>query len=57
MIRSTGQARILHKSLIVVVFSGLFFRSLSMVELDRWCLFINVYVDSGESLSVSQNGE
>ena len=57
MIRSTGHARILHKSLIVVVFSGLFFRSLSMVELDRWYLFINVYVDSEESLSVSQNGE
>lgn len=35
MICSTEQSKIRHKSFIVVVFNGLFFRSLSMVELDR----------------------
>ena len=35
MIDSTGQSSILHKSFIVVVFSGLFFHSLSIVELDK----------------------
>ena len=35
MIDSTGQSSILNKSFIVVVFSGLFFRSLSIVELDK----------------------
>lgn len=34
MIAPTLQCRILHKSLIVVVFTGLSFRSLSMVALE-----------------------
>ena len=34
MISSTRQFRILHKSLTVVVVRGLFFRSLSIVELE-----------------------
>lgn len=46
-----------HKSLIVVVFNGLLFLSLSIVELDILWFFINVYVDSLEFRSVSQNGE
>ena len=39
---STRQFRIRHRSLMVVVFSGLFFRSLSMVELEIWYFLISV---------------
>ena len=36
---STRQFRMRHRSLMVVVFRGLFFRSLSIVELEiRWFL-------------------
>ena len=52
----TSQFNILQRSLIVVVFIGLFFRSLSIVELDIWCFVINVYVDSFESRKVIQKG-
>lgn len=41
---------------MVVVFMGLFFLSLSMVELESLCFFMSVYVDSSEAWSVSQNG-
>ena len=50
------QLRIRQRSLRVVVFRGLFLRNLSMVELDIWCLWIKVYVDSVEFFSVFQNG-
>ena len=56
MIDSTGQSSILHKSFIVVVFSGLFFRSLSIVELDKGYLFMSEYVELFDPRSVSQNG-
>ena len=56
MMLSTGQPRILQRSLIVVVLRGLFFLSLSIVELEIWCLLISVYVDSLDALSVAQNG-
>ena len=41
---------------MVVVLRGLFLRSLSMVELEMWCVLIRVYVDSDDLFSVSQNG-
>ena len=41
---------------MVVVLSGLFLRSLSMVELEIWWFLIKVYVDSLEFFSVSQKG-
>src|SRR5699024_6328088 len=49
------QSRIRQRSFSVVVFNGLFFRSLSIVELEIWCLLINVYVDSFDFFNVSQN--
>ena len=55
-IASTGQLRIVHRSLSVVVVIGLFLRSLSIVELEMPCLFIKVYVDSDDALRVAQNG-
>lgn len=45
-----------HKSLIVVVVSGLFLRNLSIVALEMLCFLISVYVDSSETFNVSQNG-
>jgi len=36
--------------------TGLFLRSLSMVELEMRCLLISVYVDSPDFFNVSQNG-
>lgn len=41
---------------MVVVVTGLFFRSLSMVELDILCFFIRVYVVSWDCASVAQKG-
>ena len=46
-----------HKSLIVVVVSGLFFRNLSIVALEIWWLLIKVYVDSLDFFNVDQKGE
>lgn len=51
-----SQFKIRQRSFNVVVFTGLFFRSLSMVALDTWYLLISVYVDSDDFFSVSQNG-
>lgn len=40
----------------MVVFKGLFLRSLSMVELEMWYRLIREYVVSEEFCKVSQNG-
>ena len=48
--------KIRQRSFNVVVFTGLFFRSLSMVALETWYLLISVYVDSDDFFNVSQNG-
>ena len=53
---STRQFRIRQRSLRVVAVMGLLFRSLSMVEQERWWFLIRVYVDSVELWSVFQNG-
>lgn len=51
-----SQFKIRQRSFSVVVFTGLFFRSLSMVALDTWYRLISVYVDSDDFFNVSQNG-
>lgn len=51
-----SQFKIRQRSFNVVVFTGLFFRSLSMVALDTWYLLISVYVDSDDFFNVFQNG-
>ena len=53
---STWHCKILHKSFMVVVLRGLSLRNLSMVELDTRWLLMRVYVDSLDTLIVSQKG-